>query len=137
MARHVIARVGEIAPGERKLVELGGRPIVVFNLEGAFFALANRCPHQGGSLYHGEQSGCLEASEPGRYRYARAGEFIRCPWHSWEFDIRTGRAVCDPERTLARRYAASVVAGSVLLDERPAAETFEVRVEEDYVVIDL
>ena len=44
MSKHVVANVEEIAPGGRKLVELEGRPIVIFNLEGEYFALLNRCP---------------------------------------------------------------------------------------------
>ena len=50
MASHVVAAVDEIPPGQRKLVEVSGRNIVVFNLGGEFFALNNRCPHRGGSL---------------------------------------------------------------------------------------
>ena len=53
MARHVVARVDEIPPGERKIVEVAGRSIGVFNVGGEFFALRNRCPHQGGPLCEG------------------------------------------------------------------------------------
>lgn len=55
MARHVIAPLKEFPAGSRKLVDIRGRPIVVFNVNGEFFALANRCPHQGGSLFNGTQ----------------------------------------------------------------------------------
>ena len=47
--KHVVAAVSEIPPGGRKLVDASGRAIVVFNLGGEFFALANKCPHRGGS----------------------------------------------------------------------------------------
>ena len=50
MAKHVVAAVAEFPPGTRKLAQLNGRAIVVFNLGGEFFALNNRCPHRGGSL---------------------------------------------------------------------------------------
>ena len=50
MAGHVVASVDEIPPGTRKLVEVNGRAIVVFNLGGDYFALNNRCPHRGGGL---------------------------------------------------------------------------------------
>lgn len=81
MAKHVVAAVAEIPPGGRRLVEVGDRRIVVFNLGGEFFALSNRCPHQGGSLCAGTLTGHVESPEPGVYRYARRGEMIRCPWH--------------------------------------------------------
>ncbi|HEV8638476.1 MAG TPA: Rieske 2Fe-2S domain-containing protein, partial [Chloroflexota bacterium] len=48
--KHVVAAVDEIPPGGRKIVEVAGRSIGVFNLGGEFFALRNRCPHQGGPL---------------------------------------------------------------------------------------
>ena len=65
MGKHVVATVGEIAPGGRKLVEVEGRPIVIFNLSGEYFALLNRCPHQGGSLYHGKLTGLVQSDQPG------------------------------------------------------------------------
>ena len=136
MARHVVAAVGDIPPGSRKLAEVNGRAIVVFNLGGEFFALNNRCPHRGGSLAHGRLTGLLESPQPGEYRYSRQGEIIRCPWHSWEFDVRTGRSWCDPQRLRARQYPVSVEAGAKLVEGPYKAETFPVTVENDYVVIE-
>src|SRR5436305_3156828 len=95
MPKHVVAAAADIPPGHRKLVDVNGRAVVVFNLGGEFFALNNRCPHKGGSLCDGKQTGLVQSSEPGEYRYSRRGEIIRCPWHSWEFDIRTGQSWCD------------------------------------------
>jgi nitrite reductase/ring-hydroxylating ferredoxin subunit len=134
--RHVVAAVGEIPPGGRKLVEVAGRRVVVFNLGGEFFALADRCPHQGGSLAAGCITGNVASSEPGEYRYTRRGEMIRCPWHYWEFDIRTGQSRFDPARVKARRYEAHVESGARLQEGPYHAETFAVRVEDDYVVVD-
>jgi nitrite reductase/ring-hydroxylating ferredoxin subunit len=137
MARHVVAAVGEIAPGDRKLVKVGGRAVVVFNLGGEFFALGDRCPHKGGSLSQGKLTGLVESSEPGEYRYSRRGEILRCPWHSWEFDVRTGRSWCDPERLRARNYAVSVEKGARVVEGPYVAETFPVTVENDYVVVEV
>ena len=108
----VVARADEIAPGERKLVTVGGRSIGVFNVAGEYYALRNRCPHQGGSLCDGRLTGLIEAKEPGEYRYSRRGEIIRCPWHGWEFDLRTGKSWCDPTRVRARQFAVSVAPGA-------------------------
>lgn len=131
MARHVVAAVGEIPPGGRKRVEVGGRAVVVFNLKGEFFALADACPHHGGSLAEGKLTGLVESGGPGDYRYSRQGEIVRCPWHSWEFDIRTGRSRCDPRRIRTRAYDVSVAPGALL-----QAETFPVRIEDAYVVVE-
>ena len=65
--KHVVAAVDEIPPGARKLVDVDGRAIVVFNLGGEFFAIINRCPHKGGSLCEGRLTGLVQSSEPGEY----------------------------------------------------------------------
>ena len=135
--RHVVAAVDEIPPGGRKLVEVAGRRVVVFNLDGEFFALGDRCPHQGGSLAAGCVTGRVSSPGPGEYSYSRRGEMVRCPWHYWEFDIRTGRSRFDPNRVKTRRYEARVESGAAALQEGARhAETFVVRVENDYVVVD-
>ena len=136
VAKHVVAAVSEIPPGGRKLVDADGRAIVVFNLGGEFFALANRCPHRGGSLCKGNLTGLVLSDEPGEYNYIRRGEIIRCAWHSWEFDIRTGKSWCDPEKVKARRFGVSVEKGAKLIEGPYVAETFRVSVEHDYVVVE-
>ena len=136
MVRHVIAPVDELPPGSRKFLTIDERPIAVFNIKGEFFALANRCPHQGGSLCEGRLTGLVEASEPGQYRYSRQGEIIRCPWHGWEFDVRTGKSWCDPTRIRARQFSVSVAPGATLVEGPYMAETFAVSVEDEYVVLD-
>ena len=134
--KHVVAAITEIPPGSRKLVTADGRAIVVFNLDGEFFALSNRCPHRGGSLCDGNLTGLLLSDEPGHYNYTRRGEIIRCPWHSWEFDIRTGKSWCDPDKVKARRFGVSVEKGAKLIEGPYVAETFRVSVEDDYVVVE-
>jgi 3-phenylpropionate/trans-cinnamate dioxygenase ferredoxin subunit len=114
--RHVVGRAADLAPGGRLIVVLEGRSIGVFNVGGELFALRNTCPHQGGPLCRGTLSGLLTAPAPGEYRYERRGEVLRCPWHGWEFDIRTGRSLVDPELVRVRTYPVSVESGQVLLE---------------------
>ena len=137
LTRHVIGRAAEIPPGERKLVEVAGREIGVFNVKGAFYALANRCPHGGGSLCEGFVTGLSIAPRPGHYELIREGEFLRCPLHGWEFEITTGQSYCDPKNTRLRTFNASVEPGGELVKGPYLAESFEVRVEEEYVVIEV
>lgn len=137
MAKYVVAAAAEIPPGERKFVKAGGRPIVVFNLDGEFFALLDRCPHQGASLCEGYQTGCVTSEGPGSYVFDRQGEIIRCPWHGWEFDIRTGQSWFDPARTRVRKFETGVTQGSELVEGPYKAETFNVVLEEDYVVVEM
>jgi 3-phenylpropionate/trans-cinnamate dioxygenase ferredoxin subunit len=130
--RHIVGPVGDIPPGSRKLVEAEGKRVVVFNLGGEFFAISDRCPHQGGPLHKGTVMGLVESPCPGEYHYGRAGEIVRCPWHAWEFDIRTGKSRFDPRRTKVRAFPACVESGETL-----QAETFPVLIEQSYVVLDL
>ncbi len=155
VSRHIVATVDEIPPGGRKVVEVAGRSIGVFNVGGEFFALRNRCPHQGGPLCEGHLLGLLRSPHPGEYEYTRKGEILRCPWHGWEFDVRTGQSWFDPKRTRVRRYEVSVEARSEPgtappselgeggleeggLEKGPyVAETYPVSVERQYVVVEL
>ncbi len=137
MARYVVGTVDDIRPGGRKVVEIGGRRVGVFNVGGEYFAILDRCPHQGGSLCSGRQTGLVTSSRPGEYEVTRPGEIIRCPWHGWEFDIRTGQSWCDPARLKAKRYAAHREPGAALAEGPYVAESFPVSVEEDYVVVEV
>lgn len=108
MGKHVVAMVDEIPPGERKIVEVAGRSIGVFNVGGEFYALRNICPHQGGPLCEGRLTGFIMARVPGEYTYTRRGEIVRCPWHGWEFDVKTGQSWFDPVQTRVRAYPVTV-----------------------------
>ncbi|SDS30930.1 Rieske (2Fe-2S) protein [Actinopolymorpha singaporensis] len=108
MPKHVVAQVDDIPPGQRKIVSVEGRSIGVFNLGGDFFAIRNQCPHEGGPLCEGVVSGLVSSRTPGEYDYVRRGEIVRCPWHQWEFDIRSGRSWFDPAKTRVATYETSV-----------------------------
>ena len=100
MTRQVVARAGDVAPGTSVVVNVKGREIGIFNVGGAYFALANRCPHAGGPLCQGRIVPLVQSEGPGHYRLARHQEFLRCPWHGWEFDIESGRHCGDPKYRL-------------------------------------
>jgi len=134
--RQVVARAVEVAPGHCKIVNVNGREIGVFNLNGEYFALANRCPHEGGPLCQGHIIPLVQSDGPGHYRLARHQEFLRCPWHGWEFEIRTGQSWCDPKSTRARQFQVKVESGETLVKGPYVAETFPVLVEEDYLVVE-
>ena len=74
MATTVTVSRNDIAPGSGKVVDAGGKPIAVFNVDGAYYAIDNTCVHRGGPL--GE--GLLD------------GSAVTCPWHGWAYDLKTG-----------------------------------------------
>ena len=137
MSRQVVALASEVAPGSCKIVSARGREIGLFKIAGEYFGLSNGCPHKCAELCRGMIVGLAQSSTPGEYRLWRPGEFIRCPWHGWEFDIRTGQSWCDPNSVRVRQFHVAVEPGAQLLKGPYVAETFQVRVEENYLVIDL
>ena len=60
MARHIVARTTEIPPGGNKVVDVDGRDIVVFHVNGEFFALLNRCPHEQREEFEIGRASCRE-----------------------------------------------------------------------------
>lgn len=148
MRKFVVAAVDEIPPGGRKIVEVEGVSVGIFNLAGEFFALKNRCPHQGGPLCEGKLWGALDSPRPGEFSYSRPGEILACEWHGWEFDVRTGQSWCDPRRLRTRSYRVSVQPGAALLDEEETdsdgrvkgpyvAETYPVTTDGQYIVVEI
>lgn len=137
MARHVVAAVGDIPENGSRLVEVRGRRIAVFHVAGEYFALNDRCPHEGGSLCRGRLTGLVRSSEPGTYEYSRPHEMLACSWHGWEFDIRTGQSWCDPDSIRARTYRVSVEPGEALARGPFVAETFPVAVENNYILVEV
>jgi nitrite reductase/ring-hydroxylating ferredoxin subunit len=69
-----------VPPGEGRVVEANGHTLAVFNVEGTFFAIDNRCVHRGGPLGEGPLEGSV----------------VTCPWHAWRFDVTTGANVNNP-----------------------------------------
>jgi nitrite reductase/ring-hydroxylating ferredoxin subunit len=88
---HYVAEIEEFDETDRVIVDVEGREVAVFDLDGEFYALANYCIHQGGPLCEGSVTGALTAAEDFELEYSREDEIIACPWHGWEFDIRTGK----------------------------------------------
>jgi nitrite reductase/ring-hydroxylating ferredoxin subunit len=152
--RHVVARADEIPPGGRKIVEVDGISVGVFHVNGEYFALLNWCPHQAARLCEGKLWSAVTGTVPGDYQTSRQGEILTCPWHGWEFDLRSGQSWCDPERLRVRAYDVCVTPGAALAQSEapddpqsaPApgmrkgdyvATTFPVSTEGEYVVVDL
>lgn len=135
MKKHIVGSIDEIKVGERKIVEVDGRSIGVFNVNGTYYAIRNRCPHQGAALCKGRVSGTTLPSKPGEYAWGREGEIVSCPWHGWEFDITTGASIFNPHRMKVRAYDVTLEDGSTLGETDPGVETYEVGVEGKYVVV--
>lgn len=95
MEDHTIATVDEVEEGERIIVQVNGREIAVFNVDGELYAYTNWCAHQGGPCCEGSLTGTAEAeydteSLEVSLEWRREDEILNCPWHGWEYDVTTG-----------------------------------------------
>ena len=117
MSRYFAAEVSALQPGDRVLVDVGGRTVGLFALEDNYVAYENLCPHMGGPVCEGRVmprvDGIVDAS--GRLVAERSNDdkpHLVCPWHGWEFDIRTGQNHGDRTQTL-KAYLVEVEEGKV------------------------
>ena len=140
--RHIICSAAELPPGTRRIVEIEARSIGIFNLNGQLYALKNVCPHRYAPLCEGPLTGLVTGDQPGTLVLERPGEIVRCPWHGWEFDIRTGRSVFNPNQFRTKTYAAcfqnirsSQIQGCMGTKSSESVETYPVGVEEQHVVV--
>lgn len=113
---HVICAAEELPPGSRKIVEIEGRSIGVFNVDGELFAVRNSCPHRGAPLCEGTIGGTMLPSAPQTYVYGLENRLLRCPWHGWEIDIATGRPRLNNASGRVRTYRAAVEDGQVVVE---------------------
>lgn len=95
-----VAQAKDVLPGTARVVQAGGRTIALFNIDGSFYALDNRCTHVGGPL--GE--GTVEAT------------VVTCPWHGSRFDITTGEVLGPPARRPVATYVVRVKGPEVFVE---------------------
>lgn len=112
--RFTVCKADELLPGQRLVTDLGGRSVGIFNVDGRFYALHNRCPHRGGPLCLGPVTGLTRSTTDFGYAYGDEGRILRCAWHGWEFEIETGRAVTDPKMR-AKTFPVTLEAGEVVV----------------------
>jgi len=118
MKREVVGKVDEIQSGGRKLITpwKGLAGIGVFNIDGEFYALRNLCPHKLGPLCVGQVSGrAIASAQGGGIQFEKEGEVIRCPWHLWEFDIKTGQCLTDP-KVQVKTYPVGIAGAALFIE---------------------
>jgi nitrite reductase/ring-hydroxylating ferredoxin subunit len=142
--KYVVAPVDEYPPGTKRIIRVHGREIGIFRVDDEFYAVRNRCPHQGGPLCVGHVRRRIVADAPGSFAIDDGPPLVVCPWHGWQYDARTGEAYApgDPH---VRSYRVAVEAGAAVSGEAGesgpdvpfVAETFPVYLEDDYIVIEI
>lgn len=92
-----VCPLSEIPIGERIFIEVDNNPIVILNLAGKFFAIADLCSHDNGPVGDGETE----------------GETIKCPRHGAVFDLNTGKALRLPAVEDIAAYPVRVIDGNL------------------------
>ncbi len=77
-----VARVGDLVEGRAKVVRAGATPVALVLAGGAYLAFSNLCRHRGGPVGEGE----VDTAEG----------TLTCPWHGWQYDLKTGKATLNP-----------------------------------------
>jgi nitrite reductase (NADH) small subunit len=117
-------RVADVALfGDRKVVEVGGMEVGIFRLGNEFFAYENKCPHLEGPVCQGKilplatEDVQNDGTSNGRV-FSKTRMNVVCPWHGFEFDIRTGMHPMD-SRVRLRRISVKVLDGAVYVSVTP------------------
>jgi 3-phenylpropionate/trans-cinnamate dioxygenase ferredoxin component len=76
-----VADKGQLLENKMRLVVVGGKDVLLVNVDGSYYAIANKCTHLGGSLVKGSLDGSV----------------VTCPRHGSRFDVKTGQAISGPK----------------------------------------
>jgi nitrite reductase (NADH) small subunit len=114
-SRFVVDRLEDFPAGTRRVFAAGGRDVAIFNVDGAFYAMRNVCPHHGASLCTHGVRGTMVPSEPHEYQYGMDKQVVRCPWHGFEFDVRSGRSLVGGDTMRVKTYRVEVEDEDVVL----------------------
>lgn len=101
----LVGDAAELVDGKFKIVQQGTFKIGVTRLrDGTIRAVRNWCPHKGAAICKGVIGGTWPPSAPGDLVYDREGEILVCPWHGFEYDLRTGDELYRKAPTRLRFY---------------------------------
>jgi nitrite reductase (NADH) small subunit len=103
-----IGEYAELSDGGRIIAEVEGREVVAFAHGGELYAYENYCPHLGGPVAEGKLIPHVEAvldedRSVIREQFVHSEMRLVCPWHGFEFDVRSGRCTADRRFRLRRR----------------------------------
>jgi chlorite dismutase/nitrite reductase/ring-hydroxylating ferredoxin subunit len=101
-----VGPLADLSPGKSKTVYLAGQRVALFNVDGTFFAVNDRCSHARGPLSEGDVG------------YEGPACTVTCPWHYAKFDLATGHVVDGVASAPVSTYAVEVRDGIVYVGSR-------------------
>ncbi|HAJ05362.1 MAG TPA: hypothetical protein DCL76_02260 [Chloroflexi bacterium] len=96
----VLCNTEDIDVGEKKIIQIEGSNVVIFNINGDYYCISDVCSHDGGSISDGETDGYT----------------IKCPRHGAKFDVRDGKAKSLPATRGIPCYSIEIVGGELIID---------------------
>jgi nitrite reductase/ring-hydroxylating ferredoxin subunit len=115
--KQVVCEASELGPGQIVSAQLGPMPVaVVRTQDGSLYGVLDKCLHQGGRLSRGITEPAPIGDRVGEYRVDLEREIIKCPWHGYEYDLKTGCTLFDPNQRI---------------------RTFKVREEDGHIVLEM
>ena len=94
-----ICKTADVKAGCGRSVEINGKPLALFNVEGGFYAINDICGHRGGTLGEGELD----------------GKTVICPWHGWRYNVTTGENELVPDLP-TQKYELKIDGEDILVD---------------------
>ena len=110
--KNLVCRAEDVTAGNPRIVKIRTLSVGLFRIGDDIHAILNVCPHKGAPLCEGPQCGTTAWSEKAEFISHRDNEILRCAWHGWEFDIRSGASLVDPD-VKARTFPVTVEGGNV------------------------
>jgi nitrite reductase/ring-hydroxylating ferredoxin subunit len=95
-----VALTSDLPPGRSAAFEVGGQRIALFNVAGAYYAIEDTCPHEGGPLSEGAVEGCK----------------VTCPWHEADFDLKTGAVLSPPAFEGVKTFKVTMEGDDILVE---------------------
>jgi len=97
-----VGQTNDFPSGSLKKVTIEGEDVLVANVEGQLYAIANSCTHQGGPLDEGELEGTV----------------VTCPWHGGQFDVSSGKVLQPPPRADEHSFEVKIQGNDVFVKKK-------------------
>jgi len=116
VALHLVTSVEALEEAKPALHMVEGRSIGIIKSNGEIFAVRNVCPHKRAPVCQGQLRGTMLPSDPDTFVFGMENQVLRCPWHGWEFDLASGKTLCEGLNRKLSYYPVTLKDGSVYVE---------------------
>jgi len=95
-----VGSTADLKPNKMKAVNANGKPILLVNLEGTYYAIGNKCTHMQCTLTNGQLN----------------GDVVQCPCHGSKFNVKSGKVVGGPAAFPEPKYEVKVEGDKILVN---------------------